>query len=491
MTTSKCDVLVVGLGPVGDVLAGLLKQQGVSVIAIEREADIFPLPRAAVFDEEVMRIFQMLGVADEIRAHCRVPDGYQFLSASHEILVKFELPPGLGRYGWDASYALHQPAVEQVLRDRLVQLGVDVRNSTQLLGYSQTGDGVVATVKGPEGEYLIDAQYIVGCDGAWSPVRESFGSAMFDYGFEEPWLVIDAVVDSGDDLIQIPSQICDPDQPITFMRMSGDRFRWEFMLQPGDDPATFADDENLARLLEPWNVLHRIKIERRAIYRFHGLLAKDWRSGRALIAGDAAHQMPPFAGQGMCSGVRDSANLAWKLAAVTAGQADPSLLDTYQTEREPHVRGIIERSIEFGKTVCLIDQAAAAQRDAGMLAARAAGEQPEMIPYPPLHEGCLLGGLQSGELFIQPVVDGRRMDDAIGQGPWLFTRAASGAPSSMVREFVIGGAALGSFGEAVSGWLQEYGADAVLVRPDRHVFGLGEADGLLAAWQNKLGSANL
>ncbi len=486
---TKCDVLVVGLGPTGDVLASLLRQRGVSVIAIDREGDVYPLPRAAVFDEEVMRIFQMVGVAEEIRPSCRVPDGYQFLSASHEILVKFELPPGLGRYGWDATYALHQPAVERILRTQAAHLGADLRVNTQLLEYSQSESGVVANVEGPQGQYQIEAQYIVGCDGSRSAVRESFGVPMFDYDFEEPWLVLDAFVENGDDLIQIPSQICDPDQPITFMRMSGNRFRWEFMLKPGDDPETFAEEENLFRLLEPWDVLHRIEFERRAIYRFRGLLASQWRSGRALIAGDAAHQMPPFAGQGMCSGVRDAANLAWKLAAVVQGEASPDLLDTYQTEREAHVRGIVERSIEFGKTVCLLDHQAAAQRDAGMLAARAAGEQPELIPYPPLKDGCLMGGVQSGELFVQPVFDGRRMDDEIGQGPWLFTRQASGRASSAVQEFVVGEDRLGPFSAGISQWLSQHDADAVLVRPDRHVFGVGKPDLLLDSWQDKLTDA--
>jgi 3-(3-hydroxy-phenyl)propionate hydroxylase len=484
MSSNTCDVLVVGLGPIGDVLTGLLKTQGLSVIAIDREADIYPLPRAAVFDEEVMRIFQMIGASEAIAPLCRVPDGYQFLSATGEILMRFPMPTGFGPYGWEATYALHQPGVETALRNRLAELGADVRLSTSLKSFSQDEAGVAAEVEGPQGSYTISSQYIVGCDGAWSPVRESFGTPMFDYGFEEPWLVIDSIVEDGDDLLQIPSQICDPAQPTTFLRMSGPRFRWEFMLKPGDDPETFASDENLARLLAPWNVMHRIKIERRAIYRFHGLIATDWRKGRAIIAGDAAHQMPPFAGQGMCSGIRDTGNLAWKIAAVIRGDASDELLDTYQQEREPHVRGIIERSIEFGQTVCVLDTEIAAARDAAMLAARAAGEQPPMIPYPPLAEGCLMGGPESGELFIQPVIESERMDYRLGAGPWLITKMAA---DTAMKQFVIGSDTLGGFSAPLVAWLDERDVEAVLVRPDRHVFGIGKAADLVQAWREKLG----
>ena len=481
-----CDVLVVGLGPIGDVLTALLKTQGLSVIAIDKEADIYPLPRAAVFDEEIMRIFQMIGVSEAILPLCRVPPGYEFRTAAGEVLLGFTVSQGNGAGGWAQSYALHQPGVERVLRDRLAALGADVRLSTALTEFAQDADGVTARVTGRDGPCDIRARYIVGCDGAWSPVRETFGTSMFDYGFEEPWLVIDSIVKDGADFLpDMALQICDPAQPTTFLRMSGNRYRWEFMLKPGDDAETFAGDDNLARLLKPWNVEGRIEIERRAIYRFHGLIAKDWRKGRALIAGDAAHQMPPFAGQGMCSGIRDAANLAWKLAAVVRGAASEGLLDTYQIEREPHCRVIIETSIAFGQTVCVLDPAAAAARDAGMLAARAAGERPPMVPYPPLRGGCFGDDADAGSLFIQPIVAGERLDDRLGAGAWLITRAEITTPG--VSTARLGSDVLGEFSAPLTTWLDQRGAATVLVRPDRHVFGVGEPDALITAWQEELG----
>ena len=486
MTTDTCDVLVVGLGPIGDVLTALLKVQGLSVIAIDKEADIYPLPRAAVFDEEIMRIFQMIGASEAILPLCRVPAGYEFRNASGEVLLSFPMRQGHGERGWAQTYALHQPGVERVLRNRLSALGADVRLRTRLTGFSQESDGVAAQISGPSGEYRVDAKYVVGCDGASSAVREGLDTGLFDYGFEEPWLVIDSVIRDGADLPDIPMQICDPAQPTTFLRMSGDRYRWEFMLKPGDDAANFAGDDNLARLLKPWNVEGRIEIERRAIYRFHGLIARDWRKGRALIAGDAAHQMPPFAGQGMCSGIRDAVNLAWKLAAVVRGEAHDALLDTYQIEREPHVRVIIETSIAFGQTVCVLDPAAAAARDAGMLAARAAGERADMIAYPPLRGGCFCADDAAGSLSVQPIIAGERLDDRLGAGAWLISRAAFSAPG--FKTFQLGTDILGGFSTPLSAWLDQRAAAAVLVRPDRHVFGVGEPDALITAWREKLGS---
>ena len=485
MSVQDCDVLVVGLGPVGDVLAALLKTQGLSVIAIDREADIFPLPRAAAFDQEIMRIFQMIGAAEAIAPLCRVPATYQFQTGTGEILLEFPVAADAGKWGWADTYLLHQPGVEAALRGRLNALRVDTRLRTAFNTLTQDAEGVTVAVEGPDGGYDIRARYVVGCDGAWSPMRESFGTSLFDYQFDEPWLVIDSIVQDGDDLPQIAMQICDPARPTTFLRMSGDRYRWEFMLKPGEDPVAFASDESLAALLAPWNVMHRITIERRAIYRFHALVAQDWRNGRALIAGDAAHQMPPFAGQGMCSGIRDAANLAWKLAAVIRGEANEALLDSYQVEREPHVRAIIETAIEMGRTVCVLDPAIAAARDAAMLARKASGAQDVTTDYPPLSGGCLTDTPGAGALFIQPIAGGLHLDDVLGARAWLIGRDLADADD--VRSVSLDDPAFASFALELGAWLDAHRADAVLVRPDRHIFGTGTADELLRQWHAALG----
>jgi 3-(3-hydroxy-phenyl)propionate hydroxylase len=235
-----------------------------------------------------------------------------------------------------------------------------------------------------------------------------------------------------------------------------------------------------------------VVIERKAVYRFHGLVANRWRDGRALIAGDAAHQTPPFAGQGMCAGLRDAANLAWKLAAILKGGADASLLDSYQAEREPHVRAAIELAIGMGRVVCTLDPDAAAQRDAGMLAARAAGAPglppPQAMAFA---AGCIAPGTPgAGSVFPQPCVDqdgGRlRLDDVVGNVAWLLSRQPVAEPASDVTALTLDDARLAAFHAPLLAWLDRLGVDAVLVRPDRYVFGAGEPGQLLAAWARSL-----
>jgi 3-(3-hydroxy-phenyl)propionate hydroxylase len=269
--------------------------------------------------------------------------------------------------------------------------------------------------------------------------------------------------------------------------MAPGRHRWEFMIRPGEDPAAVATPDSIAALLEPWDVAGAVTLERSAVYRFHALVAKAWRQGRVLLAGDAAHQMPPFAGQGLCSGVRDAANLGWKLAAVIRGEAGDGLLDSYQAEREPHVRAIIDMALMMGRTVCITDPAAAAARDGAMLAARVAerdtGAPPPAIGWPPFTAGCILAGSAgAGELFPQPVAGGVRLDDAMGPGPWLIARdAADGAVALADPRLAV-------FAPDIARWLDRRGADAVLVRPDRSVFGTGTAAGLRQAWATAAGN---
>jgi 3-(3-hydroxy-phenyl)propionate hydroxylase len=480
------DILVVGLGPTGDVLSCLLAQEGLSVIAIDREPDIFQAPRAAVFDHEIMRIFQQVGVAEAVAKVCRVPERYQFVTAADEVLLDFPIAALAPVSGWAENYLLHQPAVERALRDRLAETGVDVRLGTRLLAHVQQPGGVVSRVASAEGEVTLRTRYLVACDGGSSPVRESLGIALLDYQFDEPWLVIDALVEDDGHLPQRLLQICDPRRPVSYLKMAGPRYRWEFMIKPGEDPAELIKDESIHRLLAPWGGVDKLTIERRAVYRFHGLVAEQWRQGRVLLAGDAAHQMPPFAGQGMCAGVRDAVNLAWKLAMIVRGEAADTLLDSYQIEREPHVRVIIETAIAMGRVVCLLDEAAAAGRNAQMLARKAAGEADIALAFPPLAGGMLTDLPGAGFLFPQPVTTAGRLDDHLGQGAWLIGRDLSDVDGAGVKLFGLDDAPLAPFRSAIGDWLDQFGVDAVLVRPDRHVFGAGSASDLVTAWKAKL-----
>jgi len=488
----SCDVLIVGLGPVGATLAGLLTDAGVDVVAIDQSTEVYPLPRAAHFDHEIMRVFQQLGIAEEVLRHARPAAGYEFRGAGGEVLVDFgDMAANLAPSGWAGGYMFNQPGLERALRAKLAgSAQARVLLGAAFESMAQNADGVEARIRGPDGPFTVRARYLVGCDGAWSPVREAIGGRLDDLQFDEPWLVIDAIPRPGSDVPTVNLQICDPARPTTCVLMGPGRHRWEFMMLPGETPEQVLDDGFIAGLLESWNV--DVEIERKAVYRFHGLVAEAWRAGRVLIAGDAAHQTPPFAGQGMCAGIRDAANLAWKLAAVLRGDAADALLDSYQVEREPNARAYIRLAIEMGRVVCTLDPDMARARNAQMLAARRAGAPaiPPAAP-PPLTGDCVLEGTPAaGAIFPQPVAtvgdDLIRLDDVLGAGAWLI-RVASPAPKAPgIFAIALSDARLAPFRDQVAAWLSARGVAAVLVRPDRYVFGAGDPDRLLRSWAQAL-----
>lgn len=468
-----CDVLIAGGGPTGVTLAVLLARRGVKVIVAEKEAEIYSLPRAAHLDHESMRILQEAGVADAVMATSRTTRRYEFRNAAGAILLCFEDSDRIGPGGWPGANMIHQPSVEAALRRELARLPqAELRSGCEVTAFSDDGAGVAVTLRQGEAESTLRARYLVGADGARSPVRKALGVAFEDLGFEEPWVVVDTLVHDFSRLPDCNLQICDPARPTTCVLMGEGRHRWEFMILPGEDPAEVASEASTARLLEPWDVAGAVTHERTAIYTFRARIATAWRSGRVLLAGDAAHQTPPFAGQGMCSGLRDAANLAWKLAAIVGKGASDALLDSYQSEREPNLRATIQMAIMMGQTVCITDPAAAAARDAQMLAARAAGHSPDGgLAYPPISSGLILAGTAgAGEYFPQASVDGMRLDDVLGNGAWLIDAAALDAER------------MAPFRPALSSWLAAHHAEAALVRPDRHVFGTGSASALRTTW---------
>jgi 3-(3-hydroxy-phenyl)propionate hydroxylase len=493
MSKLTTQVLVVGLGPVGATLAGLLADAGVQVLAVDKSAEVYPLPRAAHFDHEIMRIFQQLGIADAVLAHARPLPVYEFRNAQGEVLLRLggdgDRP---APSGWASGYMFNQPGVEHALRAKLAASPlVDVRLGVAFKSLVSGPDSVEAVLDSPDGELRVEADYIIGCDGAWSPVREAIGGKLIDLQFDEPWLVIDALPRRGCKLPEVNLQICDPARPTTCVLMGPGRHRWEFMLLPGETPEQVLDDAFIHDLLAPWNV--DVEIERKAVYRFHGLVADRWRDSRVIIAGDAAHQMPPFAGQGMCSGIRDAANLAWKLADVLAGRAGPDLLDTYQAEREPNVRAYIGLAIGMGRVVCTLDPELARARDEQMLAAQAAGIPAVPPAEPPAFSGAavLEGAPGAGRPFPQPTHRAGdevwRLDDFTGSGPWLLSRSQVPATPG-VTAMTLDDARLALFRAPLDAWLSAHGAEAVLVRPDRHVFGTGSTSTLTKAWANALGA---
>ena len=470
----ECDVLIAGGGPTGVTLAILLARQGVKVVVAEKEAAIYPLPRAAHLDHEAMRILQAAGAADDVFATSRRAARYDFLTARRDVLMRLEGADRLGLGGWPGANMIHQPSVEAALHRSLSQArGAELHHRWEVQGFADDGAQVFTEIATPEGPLRVRSRFLIGADGARSQVRTAAGIAFDDLRFEEPWLVVDVLVD---DLSRLPTanlQICDPKRPTTCVLMGEGRHRWEFMILPRETPERVSDDAFIETLLAPWNVKGAVRIERKAVYTFRARIAERWRQGRVLLAGDAAHQTPPFAGQGLCSGLRDASNLAWKLAAVICNDAPLDLLDSYLPERGPHVRATIDMAIMMGRLVCTTNPVAAWFRDQSMRLGRALGRAPAGPPsYPDIATGVILrGSAGAGSYFPQAIAaDGTRLDDILGGDAWLLCRADLDAPQ------------LQPFATGIGRWLEANSAEAVLVRPDRYVFGSGPPIDLASAW---------
>lgn len=488
--STQADVLIAGLGPVGATLSLLLAKQGLSVIVVERDAAVYPLPRAAHIDHEVMRLLNLVGGADPVLKASSPLSAYEFRNGEGQLLMGFT--PGLADAptGFPPSSMFHQPSLEFGLRDAITREPlISVFLETALATFNADESGVTATVTDAKGQRTISAKFLVGCDGGASVVRKLSGIALEDLGFDEPWLVIDtklkgnvlALSDKG-------LQHCDPRRPVTSMPMGPSRHRWEFMLLEGETADDVTSDEALAKLVAPYADPDALDIERRAVYRFHAVTAKSWRDGRVLLCGDAAHQMPPFMGQGLCSGIRDAANLAFKIAAVHRGEAPSALLDTYQAEREPHVRTITETAVFLGQIVCVQNKEAAAARDAQMTAPSENKRVSPLPPLPNLARGIMEGHAAAGHVAPAPRLrDGRRLDDVIGYVPFIIAREKPAHSSFAARGYII---TLDEIDDSAGHWNKLLGeTSAILVRPDRFIFGLGSADALIAHWTDYLNAS--
>jgi len=489
MNTPLYDVAIIGYGPAGALLANLLGQAGLSVLALDKEADIYPLPRAIHFDGEVMRVFQDAGLRPAVEAISRPGlTGMHFVNAAGETLLIRGGTTLNGPHGCANNYYFHQPELEQVLRAGAAQHpSVQVRLRHEVTQIDDTGDQVrLAVTDLARGEALdVRARYVLGCDGARSLVRKVLGSPMQDLGLHQPWLVFDVLLkDGAPPLPDHTVQHCDPARPMTYCNVTGNRRRWEIMLMPGDDPATLVQPETLWQLVSRWVKPEHAEVERAVIYTFHSVIAQGWRKGRLLLAGDAAHQTPPFLGQGMCAAVRDVANLAWKLEAVLRGRAGEALLDSYEAERSPHVHAFIELAVRLGDIIQATDPLKAQERDARFKAG-----QPEIFefPAPRLGPGVWQGAAAPvGQIFPQPrLADGRLLDEALGARFAVIGRAEvlAGVPEATRQRWSAAGAVqLPADAEpALRDWLDSQGVAAIMLRPDRYIMGMATSPGELDA----------
>ncbi|MEB3100134.1 bifunctional 3-(3-hydroxy-phenyl)propionate/3-hydroxycinnamic acid hydroxylase MhpA [Ferviditalea candida] len=477
-TGNDFDVAIVGYGPVGATLANLLGQEGLKVAVFEREKSVYHQPRASHLDGETMRVYQSASLSKEIDEITIGAKGYDYINAEGQLLLKLRRDEGRGPQGWDHHYRFYQPALELTLRkgvERFDQVRVFLQN--EVLNIVEAENHAVLKVLDKEEGTVrkFSAAYVVGCDGARSLVRSIMGTPMEDLGLHQPWLVIDIKLKRPVDLPINGIQFCNPKRPITYVPQIGsyDRYRWEIRVLPGEAKEDMERPERIWDLLSPWVKPEDAELERASVYIFHALLAQGWRKGRMILAGDAAHMTPPFLGQGMCAGVRDVANLAWKLKLVIQNKVSDALLDSYEAERSPNVREYIQMAVELGEIIATLDPISAAERDQRML------EAPQSLtePVPPLGRG-LHGNAPApaGTLFPQPELDnGMKLDDAIGLRFAVigYSAVIESAPLEAKKLWETIGAAVlfAEQGAEITQWLDENGVKAVIIRPDRYVLG--------------------
>ncbi len=350
---NDCDVTILGGGPVGCLTSILLSDMGVSNVLIERDLEPYQLPRAIVMDDEILRLLTDHGMGDWLADNTTPLKRGDFVGNDNEVVIGADIP-SIGLQGVPPVVTHFQPQLDAMLRREVVR-----RGGTAMFGHTVTdmmdnGDSVVTTLDNGD---VITSRWFIGCDGASSWTRRHVGLALEDLKFDQEWLVVDIALHENSEAV-LPvgvRQYCHSKRPCTFVEGHGVYRRWEFQVQENEDSAQLNTDEGLWALLSPWVTQNDADLVRSAVYRFHAVVAPQMQKGNVFLAGDSAHQTPPFAGQGLNSGMRDAVNLAWKMAFVKRGTATPKILETYSTERVPHVRSTVGHAVDMGR---LIDQLA-------------------------------------------------------------------------------------------------------------------------------------
>jgi 3-(3-hydroxy-phenyl)propionate hydroxylase len=545
-----CDVVISGLGPTGLTLAHLLGKRGRRVLVLEREPEFYGNARAVYTDDECMRIFQSFDMADELAADMLTDCPVQMLLPDGSLLM--QIADSRRPFGWPPLNFFYQPYLETRLADALARYpNVRVLRGREATRFEQDRDSVIVHHVASEGSRYsrggagaqhapantaanasVRARYFVGCDGGRSAVRTQLGIPMAGKSFPNPWLVVDIREKERESALHhLPyfSFICDPQCPTVSCVQPDGHHRFEFMLMPGQTREYMEDPATVRRYLEKYVDVDRFEILRSLVYTFNALVAERWRDDRVLLAGDAAHMTPQFIGQGMNAGVRDAFNLAWKLDAVMAGSAADALLDTYQSERLPHVRSMIRTAVRMKDFVSMANPVKALVRNVLTRTAMATPgigrylREGSFIPQPSYAGGSYFGipqGMRrsgAGRQLPQPFVKGpngrgERLDHLLGGGFALIgigadpRRSLSEADLAAWRRLETRFVAVYPFGgrpqgdaarvrpeglveiEDVTGellaWLRSHGhgrRSVVILRPDRFVYGAVASNALSAA----------
>ncbi|MEM9047487.1 MAG: bifunctional 3-(3-hydroxy-phenyl)propionate/3-hydroxycinnamic acid hydroxylase [Pseudomonadota bacterium] len=506
------EIVIIGCGPVGALAAAMLGKLGRSAVVLEKSTQPNAETRAIHMDHETVRILHSVCERAAVAPFLTPFNGMEFVDATlKRIFLLKASNPESGEQG----FMFDQPGIEGALRAQLGEgTGVELRLGCTVTAIENRNDHVLVRFEADGIETTLTARYAIGADGPSSFVRKALGIPLENLDFDEPWVVIDGTLLVDKALPAYGQQVCDIARPKTFIPGVGAHRRWELMVLPGEARDAVMDDDFILRAIELWGVERgAYRIDRKAYYVFHALIAQAYRKDRVFLIGDAAHQTPPFMGQGMCAGFRDAANLVWKLDLVLGGLAADALLDSYQAERAPHVRVLINAAMAQGRLICTIDKAMENTR-AEVLAGLASQKDLGFYDGIPGLTGDLRqsGATQEviGQLSPQPQIrgsDGARsfLDDITGTGFRLlsterldpaawpretadFWAALKGRCCQMVQAGTA--APLPDDAEDLDGrvtrLLAENGAAAVLIRPDHHIFGVATAAAAVPALLNDL-----
>lgn len=489
MTTDTYDVAVIGYGPTGATAANLLGRLGLKVLVIERDPDVYGRARAISTDEEVMRVWQSIGLADRLQRDMLPDRPLTFVDAAGVPFIDLKIVPrGCGH---PPQQFLYQPAVDQVLREGVQRFAhVEVLLEHECLRVLPQGDGVELLCADLRTDTFkrFQATFVIAADGGASPTRGQLGVGYSGRTYSERWVVIDTKMRREWEAHDRLRFHANPQRPMVDCPTPLGHHRWEFPARAGED------EQKLLRHDEIWKVLsvqgitaEHVKILRAVIYSHHVRVADRWRVGRVFLAGDAAHAMPPWIGQGMSSGVRDAANLCWKLAAVINGQAPDSLLDTYQDERKPHVTETTRRACMAGRLITEHNPIIATVRNHVIRTLLRVPGAPTLaqnrmwVPDAHYTDGLLAPGRRRGavgRLIPQPWVsnaagDKVRLDDILG-GRWTVLHAGT-QPRGAQAWTNLGARAIQINEPSLTCWLKRHKANAVVLRPDGFVYAAAES----------------
>jgi 3-(3-hydroxy-phenyl)propionate hydroxylase len=516
------DLIIVGMGPVGATAANLAGLWGLKTLALDKADSVYENPRAMGFDQEVMRAFDNIGLAEAIAPYVMPYRASHYLNTQARLIKRIDAAKPPHALGWAPNYVFSQPPVERALRANIAAFPqVSVELGSEVLAVETQGELTQVQVRDRDGQVRsLSAGYVLACDGGTSPIRGRLKLRMQDLVFDEPWLVVDVLLKegAGESLPETNVQYCEVERPSTFVVGPGRHRRWEFMINPGETPADISRPESIKRLISRWLDADDYDIWRASAYRFHALVLEQWRSERIFFLGDAAHMTPPFLAQGMCQGIRDAMGLIWKLALVHRGLADQALLDTYQQERAAHVRQTTEVAKAFGLIICERDPAKAAERDQRLLQdmhGTPEGTVRQSL-IPGLKSGFIDDQAPAGELFPQPLVVNREgvqglLDGFTGQSLRLVIAAdfdaqalleqvqksleGSRLPFAVVRLVATrpgpraGKEDYHELDGILERWMNEHDCKVVIARPDHYVYGgTRSSEGALALLERCLES---